>query len=52
MHFGAGLGGDPLGSKLHPSPRPAPQIPYVPLELGLEQLFQELAGDVSLGEQG
>nr|XP_025865712.1 calpain-12 [Vulpes vulpes] len=31
--------------RLWGAPRPAPQVPYVPLELGLEQLFQELAGE-------
>ena len=25
---------------------PTPQVPYIPLELELQQLFQELAGEV------
>lgn len=44
-------GGGPL---VHNWTPPTQQVPYIPLELGLEQLFQELAGEVRrLGrEQG
>lgn len=31
---------------------PAPQVPYIPLELELQQLFQELAGEVRRWGQG
>ena len=46
---GWGSSGPALNSS---HPRPAPQVPYVPLELGLEQLFQELAGEVRMGGPG
>ena len=42
----AGEGGGVSGTSWPELNYPTPQVPYIPLELELQQLFQELAGEV------